>query len=228
MACLGGVQCAVAGVVFADGTFNLADYDVSVYQTGGAAIAVQQTMTGGNPDAALQVLTRAPTDGAPLRSREYLINPTFLYDPRTSGAISGISFSTDNYGMLSDGSRANWEAQLLILQDSELYIYQASLPAVFGSWVTGGGSNLQAADFNLLTDLTGRGVDTSRHPDFAGGSLLFGISVGYAPGVANGLTWDRRVDNLRIDVSAVPEPGTLLLVVTGMLVLLRRSRTSRL
>jgi hypothetical protein len=204
---------APASIVFSDSTFDLQDYSISVLQTGGATINYSQSLILGNPGPALQVTTFAPASSIPLTSREYFINNTFLYDPSVHGAALSISYSSDNFGLRDAGTQPPWGAALVIVQSGSYFLYSEALPATYGAWVSGGADNLLAEDFDLLTNLNSLAVDTTQHPSFAS-AMLFGTATGFSPSVPLASTWERRVDNFRIEIStAVPEPSTLLLLL---------------
>lgn len=216
-----------ASVVFIDSTFDLRNYSVTVLQTGGATIDIAQSMESGNPGPSLRVSTFAPVASIPLTSREYFINNAFLYDPAVHGAAVGISYSSDNYGFRDAGTQPPWGAALVIVQGDSYYLYSDDLPAIYGTWVTGGALALQAEDFALLTDLNSLSVDTTRHPSFSA-AMMFGTAVGFSPGVPIASTWDRRIDNFRVEVhTSVPEPSSLILALGAISVSVMYSRVRR-
>src|SRR6267143_4649446 len=87
------VDPSFADSTFSDHKFNLANYSVSIFKSNpGATITNQQTLTGGNPGAALQTLYSVPADPNFL-SMVGFVNTAFAYDPSTQGAITSIDAS---------------------------------------------------------------------------------------------------------------------------------------
>jgi hypothetical protein len=212
---------AAANVTFSDSTFNLSDYSISKYQTGGADITVSQTLAGGNPGAALQVDTHIPaTAVSAFYTTEYLVNNTFQYDPSLQGAIDSIEFTYDAYGAIS--RPASHAVAVVLTQGGNIYSYVnvISGPTLGGTFATAHAVGLKAEDFSLITDLKNiTAVDPTQHPSFSSGTLGFGI-----PGFlyANGFfgvpdtSSVFKVDNLTFTVSAVPEPETYAMLLAGL------------
>src|SRR4051812_19120836 len=174
----GGAPPAMAAV-FTDTTFNVADYSASIYQTGGAAINFSQTPTGGNPGSALEVATRVSATGIEeFHSEEYFVNRQFNYDPQSQGIVNSIDFSLDRYFQVTEGFPiSSIFATILIVQGSKFYAHSVSLPVATGIFQTATANGLQARDFYLITDLASLTTDLSKHPDFAGGPLQFGLAT---------------------------------------------------
>lgn len=212
---------AAASVTFSDGTFNLSDYSISTYQTGGADITVSQTLVGGNPGAALQVDTHIPaTAVSAFYTTEYLVNKTFQYDPSLQGAIDSIEFTYDAYGAIS--RPASHAVAVVLTQGGNIYSYVdvISDPTLGGTYVTAHAAGLKATDFSLITDLKNiTAVDPTQHPSFSSGTLGFGI-----PGFLYGNGFFGipdtssvvKFDNLSFTISAVPEPETYAMLLAGL------------
>jgi hypothetical protein len=182
-------------IVFKDTEFDLDDYEVSVFQTGGETIHVTRTLTDGNPGAAVQIQTvvpaSAPSDSF---SKEYLLNSSFVYDTAAYGPITSIDFSSDVE--VHGSAVAGAYSQALILQGGNYYIRAIPVSATPDVFHTGAENGLSAADFDLIPDPARAETDTSQHPDFTSGILEFGTSNGING--ANGTNFDviSRRDNL--------------------------------
>jgi hypothetical protein len=182
-------------ISFVDGTFALSNYSISTYQTGGATIQNEQTLTGGDPGAAAQIITSVPA-GNNFTAFEYWLNTTFIYVPATQGVITSIDVSADLYFQwsLTIGGEG---LPFLIKQGTNLYVYTLAYPTGSAVWESGSKAGLKATDFSLVTDLTTLATDSTKHPNFSGEELDFGfvgalVIAGSYP--ANKAT--ARVDNL--------------------------------
>ncbi len=206
-----------ASTTFTDNTFNLSDYSTRIEQTGGATIDISHTLTGGNPEAALQILTNVPSGPATFRGNEYLLNKSFIYDPATQGVIQSIGYSEDvfiNFTGISIGSKGG---DLLIYQNGNYYVNFSSLPAVNNVWGTVNTENLGASSFNLISNLTTGATDSLQHPNFTNEILQFGIvSSVFDNGSHPAFTSDVRLDNLSINISSVPIPAAFWLMSSAL------------
>jgi len=135
---------ATASTVFADDTFNLPDYTINTYQSGGASINTFQTLTGGNPGAAMQTNIQDPGSPIPFRTSQFLMNSSFLYDPDTQGAIDAIDFTGDVYIGLQPGPLTGLGISAVLSQGGSYYIHTIWLSAVEDIWQTGSQSGLLA------------------------------------------------------------------------------------
>ncbi len=213
---------AFADTIFNDGTFNLSNYTINSYPTNGDTVNVTQTLTGGNPGAALEIMISAPATGSSTTyAFTYALNNTFVYYPSVQGAITSISFSNDrNVASITGASLGSEAATSMILQGGNYYQYEIPLPPVAGTWETASKTGLVASDYELVTNLSTDAVNAARHPNFAAGPLTFGEKTGYTdpPGLP-ATTAENLVDNLRYDIisaptapTSVPEPGALNLL----------------
>ncbi len=200
--------CSGDTIVFSDSTFNLANYSQANFLDNGAVtITTAQTLTGGNPGAALEITGDVPPNNA-FASMQGFVNTSFVYNPATQGALLTIDASTDKE-FNTDLNLASNSFRPLILQGGNYYTATIPLPATKNTWLTGSQAGLAASDFILFDFATGT-FDATQHPDFAGGGMEFGI--------ANRLTQtsntspnhdDILYDNLRVQLNTVPEPGEI-------------------
>lgn len=228
---------AAANVTFSDNTFNLSDYSVSKYQKGDttASITVSQISAGGNPGSALQIETHIPiARGQSISTVEYLINPTFRYDPSIQGAITSIDASIDLSGQVFvDGSPSRYSpvggsnggGLVLVRQAGNIYtnlIGVAGPPVVgTGDYSTAHATDLKATDFGRVTDLAMFTVDKTQNPSFSSGIIELGVP-GYLSYrnpfgfVIPEISATARYDNLNFTVTSVPEPETYAMFVAGL------------
>jgi hypothetical protein len=224
---------STAGTIsFLDTTFNLADYGTPpVFKTDPAAtIAISQTLTDGNPGAALVIDYTIPASTS-FSSMVGFANSTFAYDPSTQGDITSVDWSIDKWAMLNVAFTFS-TVRPLIFQSGKFYQYSLGIPPVPETWISAPIVGLQAINFDLFNYSTGT-FDTAQHPDFAGSTLLFGFAASFASSflVPTAVDAEFRWDNLSIQVHSqdqpVPEPGTLFMIGTGVLVTAARTRRHR-
>jgi hypothetical protein len=221
------VTADAAIVTFTDSTFDLTNYSVQVFQPGGATINSYQTLTDGNPGAALRSDTTIPAGGS-FRTAEWWLNDSFIYDSSSEGAIQSISYSQDRYFGISGITLSAKGANLVIFQNGNYFLTSNSLPAVNNTWHTGVAMNLVSSDFNLVTDLTTWATSSASHPDFNSGTLQFGFLTGlFVNGSHAVVTGDARIDNLSITISSVPLPAAIWLFGSGLLGLVGISRRKK-
>lgn len=217
---------ATASVVFTDNTFNLADYTIDTFQSGGATVDITQTLTSGNPGSALQIITNVPAHSSTFFATQYFLNSSFLYNPGTQGAIQSIDFISDTYVGTSASLIARGDAPILF-QGGNYYINSISLATVNGTWLTGSVNGLQATDFSLVTDLLTLATNASINPDFTSGMIQFGAIAGVFDQGTAATTWDGRRDNLSYTVNAVPIPAAVWLFGSGLLGLVSMARRKK-
>ena len=226
LAGLAAPVAAFADTIFQDTTFAPGDYSTAFAFSNGSnnTYAVGQCPSCGNPGQALSLTINEPQGGGTGTSEFIgLINNTFIYDPATQGAIGSISASVDKdifdnaVGTLGNIFRP------LIQQGGNLYVAPISGPSLVNAnppgttgYNTIAATGLTAADF-LEVD-TATGVTGTANPDFAGGPVQFGLAqlLGATSVPGTVITFD--FDNLNIDLApaAVPEPGSLPMLLSGL------------
>jgi hypothetical protein len=225
------IACAAQAAhakAFTDTDFNLADYTVTTFQTGGALIDITQSPSGGNPGAALVVTTSTLATGATtFSSREYFLGNSFTYDPATEGAIGSVSWSVDvSFQALSSGfNLLALGAGMVLSQGGNLYVSGASLPLRQGVFQTAKADALSASAFQLVTNLATGATNTAAHPNFTAGAMQFGTLAGlYITPGSPAHRAQIKVDNLSISISPVPEPSQYAMFGCGavLLAFLRR------
>lgn len=219
---LGSINIANAGILYADSTFKLSDYAINTFQSGGASISTSQTLTGGNPGAALQSIIDIPIPSGTFYTSEYFINASFSYNPTSKGAIETIDFVGDAYFKMDPGPLGFRGISELLFQNDNYYTHFISTAADNGVWQTGSTNGLFASDFNLITDLLEVRTDMNSHPDFSNGEILFGTIISTATIGNSAQSFDARVDNISYTVNTVqaqpvPEPESIALLCLGLI-----------
>jgi|SRR5579884_1231313 len=222
---------ACADTVFTDNTFNLADYSVSSFQSGGATISITQTATGGDPGSALSIFTSLPFPVAESYSgTSWFLNKGFVYDPASQGELQSINVSVDLFLLFTGQNPALVAFTPVIVQGGNYYSFHIPTTFTEGSYIAVAKDGLTAADFDLVTSMLDGSQNPAVHPDFSGGPLDFGFGSGLASSnVFKTVTRDARYDNLSFDLlSTTPEPKTAILVLVGLvMVALGVRRTGR-
>jgi hypothetical protein len=166
-----------ASTVFTDSTFDLANYTIDTYQSGSVTINTFQTLTSGNPDAALQTIISETVSLAASSTTQIFMNNSFIYDPGTQGAIQSIDVMRDTFIDLQYMPLESHFGTAILSQNGNYYVYTKSLPAVNGAWLSFSGCGLQASDFDFVTDPLTAATDPTRHPDFTSGVIQFGLAI---------------------------------------------------
>jgi hypothetical protein len=222
--CLGAAP-AFADTVFSDSTFNLSGYTASAqYLSGtGVSIAGVQCSSCGDPGQALQITANMNAVGNAVA--QGFINNSFVYNPLTSGAITGIDVSVDKnlvFSTLAVGTPFGNSARPTIEQDGVYYV--AVIP---GTGTQGGGvptgfnlftADFVASDFVEYSFVTGTSGTTN--PNFDGDPLYFGLTQEFGLGLNTPTTAVATYDNLNIDIASAavptPEPSSMAMLGLGL------------
>jgi hypothetical protein len=217
-----GAAPAFAAALFSDNTFALGNYSASPNFSSdpSASITYLQCASCGNPGNALQFTSTMTVAGTILLAQG-LVNTGFSYNPLTQGAIASISASVDkNISVDFAGVGIGNTFRPTIEQNGIFYL--AAIPGTpFNGPNAPAGAGYQnisngallAADF-INFDFT-TGVFGSAHPNFAGNSILLGLTqITGINGSSGHLV--TQYDNLSFAVTNVPEPFTLSLFGTGL------------
>lgn len=223
-----------ASVVFTDSTFNLAGYSTTpTFMTPFVTLTYGQCASCGNTGAGLEIVVNETTAAGGLADVGF-VNNAFTYDPGTQGAISSIGALVDK-NLLIDVGNTNGFGQgnpfgntfRPLISQGGLYYLAAILgptlpgPTSSGPYSASTGYNTISRAGLLASDFTQYDFATNvfgiAHPNFAAGVLSFGL--GQISSVGTGFTnttTTARYDNLRVNVTSVPEPGTLALFGFGL------------
>lgn len=217
---------------FTDGTFNLSDYNIVTFNSDPSDVTINVSQTSsGNPGTALEVINSWSAPNITFSTAVALLNTSFIFNPSSQGGIQNLNFSVDRFITLTGGILGGTNnASALVLQNGNYYFDTVAGPTLIaGQYQTVSGTGLLASDFQLI-DLSTGNIDTTQHPDFSssGGAIDFGILVrfGHINALPVGGNLDVREDNLSYSITPVPEPSSLLLLLSGLapFVALRRRR----
>jgi hypothetical protein len=215
---------AFADILFTDSTFANSNYtQVGPFQSG-ATITGSQCTSCGNPGFALQVVENFSVTGG--SAALGFVNNTFSYNPSTQGAIVSIdvaSVSKDATISNAGTGTAGNTFRPLIEQDGNYYlaaIAGANFPysgtTTTTGFVTLSQSGLVAADFLQYNFSTG--ASGTATPNFAGDAMLFGLAQ-ISSGFPSGASVEQDYDNLSLSISNTPEPSSVCLLVSLVLLL---------
>jgi hypothetical protein len=223
---------AMADVVFTDSTFNLANYT----QTGpfsndpSASLAVAQCPSCGVSGSGLQTVATFNSSPVGTTVDETLINNLFSYNPQTQGVIASIDASVaKNIFTTITGTGFGNTFRLTIEQGGIFYEdlipglpFNGPNDATHPGYALISATDLLATNFISFDPTTG--VTGSGNPNFAGTTLLFGLTQN--TGTSGTGTLTTQYDNLNIDIHPAPEPTSLALLVSSLagLGLIRRRR----
>ncbi|MCW5966090.1 MAG: hypothetical protein KIT83_18780 [Bryobacterales bacterium] len=227
-----------AGPVIAeyfDGVFSFEDWNLTAGSTSATVtnVIVEQVLAGGNPDEfhrQRMEVGQTPGGGTQIFYNRYMVNPSFVWNPGTDGAIDTMTFSVDLRLHSSAGITPILTAfyQPMIIQNGTFYLSNTTFARATTDfeWATFVFATTQATNW--------AGPGGSGSPDFSesGAEMQFGFrmshslvcnaQVGNFCGEGHSESW---VDNysLRIvgvsDTAPIPEPASVILFTSGLLVL---------
>jgi hypothetical protein len=204
---------------FSDNTFNDSDWTIADHTVGaGGTSNASQLLSGGNPNAYRRITTVLNSGPSERRIFSFNFNSTAIYDPSVSGAIDSIDYSED--AKIFSGAQT---IALALRQGGNIFNYSLVNTFVGTSWTSMNATGLIATNF--IQAVPG-GFDPTLNPDFsATGSIIeFGFMRGRGTpnGPGPGATAIGGIDNWNVTVNSaqqatVPEPGSLSLLIAGML-----------
>lgn len=231
-----------AGMIYSDGTFNNSDWTTTTFVYGGTPgnVTAGQVGSGGNPGAFRSItnaLSGGQSDYAEIDG--FHINLSAMYNPGISGAITSLSYSEDAEGIAHSDNISNFDqgTGIALLQAGRFYTAKGVGP---GYTFTPNSSGVwQHIEFSGLTadNFQEEGppfTTNSSRPDFSanGAPIVFGFiradSSGPTGGSYNAFYVTAGIDNWTVTVEQVPEPSSLTLLGTGLVLLagLRRVASS--
>jgi hypothetical protein len=218
---------SLADTIYSDGTFNLSNYtNPFTYQNGPISGVYFQCSSCGDPGQALSTTVTLTTATSASSNLDIgLLNSNFIYNPAVQGTVLSVNASVDSSTSISlDVSEYN-SFDPLIEQDGSFY-YAQLLSGPGNSGFVNLASTFSASSFVQFDPITGL-TNSGSHPNFAGDPMDFGIMISSGSIALPSFTQTLVYDNLSFDITAIPEPASLLLVgavLAGLAVLRRRER----
>jgi len=198
-------QCATfSQSICSDGTFNLANYSQTIYNSDPADVTITVSQSpNGDPGTALEVKETWSAPNITFATFVAVINNSCSFNPSKNGGVPapGLGFSVDSSvsgtGVILGGPH---DAHPLIFQHGNFYFATVTGPtSVQGQYQTISGTGLTASDFQLINLNTGT-VNPTQHPDFSpsGRPINFGslIAFGHINPMVVGGEFDVLEDNL--------------------------------
>ena len=215
---------------FSDANLLTTDYEVKVFNNLPAtdSYVIATKPSGGNPDFWLSIdaTMSANSDPNALLAAGF-INNSWKYNPQTQGLISKIEFSMDRY--ISTITEDASENAILLVRQDDVYFFQTLQGTPTAAvWITISAQTVPLVQdwrsFNFTSGLITGGV----HPNFTsnGSQLEFGVALSAQPNNRL-ISGSLGADNIRISISAVPEPGTFILCILGVVAIVPLTKSSR-
>jgi len=191
-------------IVVSDGTFDPADWSVTVVSSvGGATETVGSSESGGNPGDYRTMSHQLP----PFSSIAVVhIYEAFSYDPGALGTLSSIDYSEDQIQTVVPFPGAAVGATFAIRQDGEFFVTGD------GTFTTTTWAGWTPTQWN---------ESSFANPDFSetGAPIFFGYLRSNSNESGGGITNEHGIDNWSVELMPVPEPAHALLLMAGALVL---------
>ena len=224
---------SATSVIFSDGTFTKKNYVQTPSATSpGATITERTCVVCGDPGRGLLFSVVFPADFGAVDLG--VVNTTWSYDPETQGDITSIDASVDKDFTVAPKSKNEFVSTFRPLIEQGGIYYLASIaggsfspPVKTTGWDAIGADDLTASDFDEYDFATGT-FFTADHPNFDGGTMLFGLAQISSSGLYAGKD-SVEYDNLSFTItSQVPEPAVWSMMIFGTagigLALRRRAR----
>lgn len=227
---------SATSVTFSDGTFSKKHYVQTPSDTSPGATITERTCAAcGDPGRGLLFSVDFPNDYGAVDLG--VVNTTWSYDPETQGDITSLSAWVDKDFTVAPKSKNEFISTFHPLIEQGGVYYLASIaggafppPVKTTGWELIGADDLTAADFDEYDFATGTFTD-SDHPNFDGGTMLFGLAQISSSGAYAGKD-SVEFDNLSFSITSVPEPSIWAMMIMGSagigLVSRRRARARAL
>ncbi len=169
----------------------------------------------GHPSPGTLLAFSAPNSSAlETATIAYPLDTDFVFNPSRGGAATSIDFDVDVLPQVVDGT-SELRVTLAIVQDKPFLAETAGGSTGTGStWQVIGDTGLRAGDFSAVDGSAG-------HPDF---SQPFQFGYAFTGQYSTeGLDVQIGVDNMHVQITTVPEPSSVVLVLAmGAAVVLGR------
>ena len=198
----------------------------SLFTSNGHGGYLERLATGGNSGSYLRFLSQPSehVQGIGSWAMHTAATGRLAIDPATSGAIRSLSFSQDV--KLFGGTASEIETGLMLQQGGKVYVNRWPM-AAGQAWTSRSRDRLNSTDFIAVSTAPEGGFDEASRPDFSShadpivlGSYFLGLRF-----PASTTSAAIGIDNWRVDVDFVPEPGAVLsaaIAATGVAPLRRR------
>jgi hypothetical protein len=222
---IGSAGPATAGfVTYYDGTFNDADWQLTILEGGGGGSVIPlQIASGGDPGEYRRVTDIVdPPLAIPPGSVVYGLHfrPDAVFTPATQGAIQSIDFGIDT--IMFSGFGQGESTRLILEQSGRIFRtigppFAANQPG----WTTHFRSLIQQNDFGLIVATADSVlIDVTQQPDFSsfGAPITFGFHTANSTNNPAGYSIVAGFDDWRVTVhtiAPVPEPSMMVLLVSG-------------
>lgn len=213
---MAAISTACAQIVYSDGDFGGGNWSFETSTALGASASASRISSGGNPGAYLQIsLSMAAGDGY---SVLWGFNSSAVYNPASS-AIESVGYRED----LMQGGSPQAAGTALLQNGLRYYRYAWSTDA--SVWTTRIATPDLGASGYFLDDSQNNGINPL-NPNFSilGAPITFGFFRNISGTALTDFSTTSRLDNWTTTVTPVPEPSTLLLVVSAAIALIANRR----
>ncbi len=214
---IGTGSSSSADTVFQDENFELADWTTTSFVVGSAANSSvgSQAGSGGNPGSYRQIVNTYGSGSGSAEVYGFHMKNDAIYNPGTSGAIVGISYSEDYLFISKTASGTQGQAAgLAVMQGGAVYIHSGFVGLEPLVWTNHSFPAVAASEFVRMTQVTPTQVvfDGNQDPDFSenGGPITFGFWRGNSSGAGgSSVNVTAAIDNWTVVVShPMPVPAS--------------------